>query len=156
MKRQLLRGTMMSLLVVALTLVSAAASAAQSRMAAANVPFEFVAANKTLPAGHYSISSSTGGSEVIKISARQKSANVFAMTIPLSRSKSTDKGKLVFRRYGNRYFLAEIWAAGEREGLKLQKSREEKAIENELAAISSKSDLAQRSFERVEIALVKN
>lgn len=156
MKRQLLRGTMMSLLVVALTLISAAASAAQSRMATADVPFDFVAANKTLPAGHYNISASTAGSEVLKISASQKSATVFAMTIPLSRNKATDKGKLVFRRYGNRYFLAEIWAGGEREGQKLQKSREEKAIENELAIISSKSELAQNRFERVEIALVKN
>lgn len=144
------------LLMAALVLVTAVASAnAQSLKATADVPFEFVVGNKTLPAAHYNISDMTG-SQVVRISARKENANMFATTIPVSRKASDDKGKLVFHRYGNRYFLAEIWSPGQREGQKLNKSKEEKAIENEMAIISSKTNLVARSYERVEIALGSN
>jgi hypothetical protein len=156
MKRQLVRGTTMLLLFVALAFVTAASAKAQSRRSNADVPFDFVAGNKTLPAGHYNIADSTLAGEVVKISARQKDASVFAMTVRLSSKASNDQGKLVFHRYGNRYFLAEIWTGGDREGQKLMKSREEKSIENELAIISSKIELPKRSYERVEIALGRN
>jgi len=145
----------MLLLFVALAFVTAVASANAQRRSIANVPFEFVAGNKTLPADHYSIADGTMGGEVVKISARKNDASVFAMTVTLSRKASDEQGKLVFHRYGNRYFLAEIWTGGDREGQKLLKSREEKSIENELAIISSKTALPQRSYERVEIALLR-
>ena len=156
MTKQLVRGTTMLLLVVALAFVTAVASVnAQSRRSNADVPFEFVAGNKTLPAGHYNIADSTLGGEVVKISATEKDASVFAMTVRLTRKAGNEQGKLVFHRYGNRYFLAEIWTGGDREGQKLGKSREEKSIENELAIITSKTELPQRTYERVEIALVR-
>lgn len=157
MRKQVVRGTTMMLLLAALVLVTAVASAnAQTARATANVPFEFVVGSKTLPAAHYTISDMTSGSQVVKISAREENANLFATTIPLSRKASDDKGKLVFHRYGNRYFLAEIWSPGERQGQKLKKSQEEKSIENEMAIISSKTDSVARTFERVEIALGRN
>ena len=43
--------------------------------------------------------------------------------------------KLVFHRYGERYFLSEVWT-GE-SGRQLLKSRQERAIERELASIPS-------------------
>ena len=155
MKRQLVKGTTMLLLAVALAFVTAASTNAQSRMARAEVPFEFVANNVTLPAGQYLIRDGSGG-QLVKISNAKAAKSVFAMTVGLSRKGNTEKGKLVFHRYGNRYFLAEIWAAGERDGQKLQKSKEEKAIENEMAAISTKTQLPQRTYELVEVALAKN
>src|SRR5262245_34327287 len=133
MKRQFVRGTTMLLLVMALAFVTAAAANGQSTRAVADVPFEFVAGDRTLPAAHYNISDGTSGREVLKISAKEKNASIFAMTTPLSRKGAADKGKLVFHRYGNRYFLAEVWTAGDRDGQKLKKSKEEKAIENEMA-----------------------
>lgn len=157
MRKQVVRGTTMMLLLAALVFVTAVASAnAQSRLTSADVPFEFVVGERTLPAARYNISDATLGSEVVKIMARTANANVFATTIPISRKASDDKGKLVFHRYGNRYFLAEIWSPGERRGQKLRKSKEEKSIENEMAIISSKTDLVARTYERVEIALGRN
>ena len=156
MRKQVVRGTTMMLLLAALVLVTAVASAnAQTARATANVPFEFVVGSKTLPAAQYTISDMSGP-QVVKISARKENASLFATTIPLSRNASDDKGKLVFHRYGNRYFLAEIWSPGERQGQKLKKSQEERSIENEMAIISSKTDTVARTFERVEIALGRN
>jgi hypothetical protein len=156
MKRELVKGTTMLLLIVSLAFVTAVAANAQSRRANADVPFDFVAGNRTLPAGHYNIADSTTGREVVRISELKQAKGVFALTILVSSREAPKQSKLVFHRYGNRYFLAEIWNAGDREGQKLMKSREEKSIENELAIISSKTELPQRSYERVEIALGRN
>ena len=155
MRKQLVRGTTMLLLMAALVFVTAVASANAQTRSRADVPFEFVAGNKTLPAGHYDISDGTQGREVVKISARQNDASVFAMTVGITNKKASQSSKLVFHRYGNRYFLAEIWSEGDRQGQKLLKSREEKAIENEMAMINSKTELVARGYERVEIALIK-
>lgn len=153
MARQLMKGMTMLLLIVALAFVTAVASA--NAQSTANVPFEFVAGSKSLPAGHYSITNGTAGGDVVKISATAKAMSVFNLTMRTSNGRGSKESRLVFHRYGNRYFLAEIWRAGETEGQKLLKSREERAIERELAAISSKSEFAQRGYERVEIALVR-
>jgi hypothetical protein len=152
MARQLFKGMTMLLMIMALAFVTAVASA--NAQSIANVPFEFVAGSKNLPAGQYYFSDSTAGGEIVRITAAKKDMSVFSMTVGLSSNRRVEESKLVFRRYGNRYFLAEIWTAGEHQGQKLLKSREEKAIERELASIHAKSEMAQRS-ERVEIALVK-
>ena len=152
MARQLIKGMTMLLMILALAFVTAVAANAQS---AANVPFEFVAGTTSLPAGHYYISNSTSGGEIVRIRSAKQEASVFSLTTRLNKGTAAEASKLVFHRYGNRYFLAEIWRAGETEGQKLLKSREEKAIEREWAAITSKSELAQRGYERVEIALVR-
>ena len=90
---------------------------------------------------------------MVKITSRMKDASLFVLTTRLQASATQEKGKLVFHRYGNRYFLAEIWTVGSRDGQKLRKSREERSIERELSSISSKSEIAQTRYERVEIQL---
>ena len=41
----------------------------------------------------------------------------------------TDKGKLVFHRYGDQYFLSEVWPAGATTGRVIAKSRAESELE---------------------------
>jgi hypothetical protein len=41
---------------------------------------------------------------------------------------TSEKSKLVFHRYGNRYFLKQIWMAGDNAGQQLPKSRLETEI----------------------------
>lgn len=149
MSRQLIKGMTMLLLVVALALVSAVASAygQSNSRAIADIPFEFVAGGKSLAAGHYEFSSATAGGEVVKIRGTEELA--MTLTINISNRKPQDRGRLVFRRYGNKYFLAEVWKAGESSGRQLVKSKEERAVQRELASIQSKT-----RAERIEIALV--
>jgi hypothetical protein len=155
MTRQLIKGMTMLLLVVALALVSAVASAyGQSRTTtAANIPFEFAVGDKAMAAGHYTVSEATAGGQVVKIQGAEES--VMRLTTSILNQPSQDKGRLVFRRYGNKYFLAEIWRAGESDGRQLLKSREEKAIARELASIRSKNKSTENLYERIEVALVR-
>ena len=64
---------------------------------------------------------------------------------------STREREVVFHRYGQRYFLSEVWAPGQQTGRQLVKSAEERSVEKQLAAISSKSELARNSYETVEV-----
>jgi hypothetical protein len=155
MTRQLVKAMTMLMLVVALALVSAVASAyGQSNSnAVADIPFEFVAGNKAMAAGHYRLSAATAGGEVVKIREEATNQSVMTITLGLMNNKPAQESKLVFRRYGNKYFLAEIWTAGESQARQLLKTKEEKAIERELASIQSKNK--STGYERIEVALVR-
>ena len=154
MSRQLIKGMTMLLLVMALAFVGAVASAyGQSNTASrANIPFEFVVGEKTLSAGQYEVTQAAPSGGVLKISGSGQS--VFRLTMNMTSSKTAERSKLIFRRYGNRYFLAEIWKAGEHSGHQLLRSKEEAAIARELASIRSKTKSNRPDYERVEVALL--
>jgi hypothetical protein len=60
-------------------------------------------------------------------------------------NKSQSKSRLVFHRYGQTYFLAEVWREGDSGGRKLCQSKKERAMKRELGA------LAQSKYETVEL-----
>jgi hypothetical protein len=53
-------------------------------------------------------------------------SNVQAMETPTT-------SKLIFRRYGETYFLSQIWEAYSEHGRQLAKSRTERSVERDLA-----------------------
>ena len=75
----------------------------------AHVPFSFRARGGTLPAGDYSISETSTTSEVVLLSAGKRGVELVMPNNTASRSDVSDS-KLIFHRYGDEYFLAEIWA----------------------------------------------
>lgn len=150
MANQILRGLTMLTLTVGLALVTAVVSAnAQSaRVSIAKVPFEFNVGDKALPAGKY-IVRATMESAALLVAGEDASA--VRLTHTIISSKTPDRGKLVFHRYGDRYFLSEVWDAGEKTGRQLLKSKQERNIESQLASTASKSELARNSYEIVEV-----
>ena len=152
MKKQLIKGFTMVMAIMALSMVTAVVSAnGQSTSAKANVPFEFVVGDKTLPAGEYLAKPATAGGALAIQNADGK-GNVVRMTGP-TEQKTRGRARMVFHRYGHNYFLAEVWDIGTN-GRELAKSKQERAIERELASITSKSDLAQSTYETVEVVAV--
>ena len=147
MARQILKGMMMLMMTLALAAASAVVANGQSKQKLiAQVPFDFVVAQKTLRAGEHHVRAvnqvgdaiaikSTGGDQVLRLSS------------PKGRSSRQMAAKLVFHRYGNTYFLSQIWMAGESMGRELPKTREERALERELKVIASN----QPTFEVVEV-----
>ncbi len=151
MKREILKGFTMLALIVALALATAVVSAnAQSpNRVMADIPFEFVVGDKTLPAGKYSVTPVTAGG-ALAIQKTDGRNSVLRLSDLAERDRNKTHARLVFHRYGQSYFLAEVWN-GESIGRQLRKSRQERAIERELASIPSKSDLAQSTFETIEV-----
>jgi hypothetical protein len=97
-----------SLLVVLLALVAVVGEAAEAK---ATIPFSFSVNDATLPLGTYAISSDPlkPGAIVVRGTTRV----VIAITSP--RYSSGDySARLVFHRYGNDYFLRQVWTYGGR------------------------------------------
>ena len=90
------------------------------------VPFEFTAGNIALPAGEYRVQDLRAGSSVLLIQRTDASASMVVTSIAVSANGPQDKTKLIFHRYGHRYFLAQVWRAGESRGRELLKSAKEK------------------------------
>lgn len=153
MQKQILRGVTMLMLVGAIALMAALVSAhAQATVSVvANIPFEFAVGGKTLAAGEYSVRDFTDTGNALLIRSRDSKNAAVRLTNSIQKRDAPQQSKLIFHRYGQRYFLSEVWTQGERTGRQLQKSSEERAMEGQLAAISSKSELARSSYEIVEI-----
>ncbi|HYL13596.1 MAG TPA: hypothetical protein VEV41_11205 [Terriglobales bacterium] len=111
-------------LLAVLTILLAAGSVyAQTRRVVANVPFDYMIGNKALPAGQYDIQPA-GDLGVLAIVGTDHAT--FATSYRAQASKPAEQSKLVFHRYGNRYFLSQIWIQGSEVGRELPKSRLEK------------------------------
>lgn len=65
------------------------------------------------------------------------------LTNPVETASPKDKPTLVFHRYGDQYFLFQIWPAGVTTGRELFKSRSERKIEHNLAANASAGKMAK-------------
>ena len=156
MRKQLAKGFTMLMLVVALAFVTAVASAnGQSRQSRASIPFDFVVGDKTLAAGNYAVDSVTAGGECLRVSNIGAKGVVARLTTPLNGTSKHDK--MVFHRYGQSYFLAEIWTDGGSQGRQLMKSKQERAIEKENGRLASLSGhAAPQTYETVAIATKVN
>ena len=111
-----------------LSVVAAAQCGAQQGVGAVevNVPFAFQAGNQMLPAGEYRIQRLSAEMEGIQlIRSYDGKASTTVTSLPAESKDSSAPARLVFNRYGNEYFLAEIWTDGTH-GRRLHKSVREK------------------------------
>lgn len=155
MKKQLTRAfTLFSLLVM--SAVFTPLSAQTSRMIVVHVPFEFVAGNKRLPAGDYTVRRIVRDSEkTLMIRGADGSATVTVMTSAVEAGKEVDKAKLDFTRYGEQYFLAQVWTPGSATGRALVKSRLQKSLERELSERRKAGvEAAQQSVEGSTVTII--
>ena len=91
------------------------------------VPFEFLAGQELMPAGEYTIHVNASQSTVLLRNDAENKA-VFAISRSEQAPRLHERGKLLFRRYGDRYFLSQVWPAGTIYGRELPQSRIEREI----------------------------
>jgi len=143
-KQVFVRVTLVSFLVA----LAAASIHAQSGVRiAATMPFDFTVGGTTLRAGEYIVGATT--SEVLTIRSSDAKRAVMRLAGPIYASRPPVETKLIFHRYGDRYFLAEVWTAGETTGRRVFKSSQERAIEREMRNPSKRE--AKARYEAVEI-----
>jgi hypothetical protein len=89
----------------------------------ATVPFEFVVANRTFPAGHYVFEMATGSpkssdqSGVLVVRGNERKFYAAVATGVAADAKAHVSPRLTFVRGGDRVFLSQIWRQGDRAGL---------------------------------------
>jgi hypothetical protein len=111
-----------------LTCIAAIPSHAQ-KINRINIPFAFQAGDKTLPAGEYNVRRAFENSPAALIlqTASAEPVTMVVMTQGVESRDLNGVGKMVFHRYGNEYFLSQIWT-GTARGRQLYKSRREKEV----------------------------
>jgi len=125
-----------SVLFVFTALLLATAARAQSTNVTASVPFDFVVADQTYPAGDYAVKSISNTGVPILIRNSDK-AEGFALSVACSSVKPSTTTKLVFHRMGGQYFLYQVWQEGNTIGREFRLSKTEK----QLARNSSKPEI---------------
>lgn len=76
-----------------------------------NVPFDFTVENVSFPAGTYSISA-VRPENMVRIQSADGRNSAIVRAIPGFDLTSTLKGKAVFHRFGDEYFLTQVWGLG--------------------------------------------
>jgi hypothetical protein len=99
----------------------------------ARIPFSFVIAGRTLPPGRYVLS--TLGEQTVRI-ASSHNQSAFALTSRVDTRFPARAGRLVFHRYQDAYFLAQVWRAGSSQGNQVFKSPVEEDLERRGARLA--------------------
>ena len=87
-------------------LLGASASYAQADLEA-TVPFDFHAGKRVLPAGEYTFDVDNAG--LIWISDQRGRRSIVG-SFNVGGGPSPNESKIVFQRYGDNYFLSELWS----------------------------------------------
>ena len=108
----------------------------------ANIPFAFDAGNKILAAGDYKVQVVNPSSDhsVLQIASTDGKSSVMVKTTDIQ-GQSSEKAKLTFRRYGDQYFLAQIWMAAESSGLDTPRPKAEKSLRRQLGNVAKNLEI---------------
>ena len=135
-------------LLVLLLLIMPVLSAAQmpaNTTIVAQVPFEFMAGNKYIPAGECVVQSMPNGAgDAVVIRNIAESVSVFSAALPVETRQPSSNFVLKFHEYGGRYFLAGIELAGHRMMYRLPESKAEQELRAQNVSATDKTLLAVR------------
>jgi hypothetical protein len=113
--------------------VGAEAQTLGSQTIRANVPFAFNVGQTSLPAGVYTVSILNPASDRKALQIRSADGKVNAIVHTVGTGSSlVENAKLVFRRYGDRYFFAQAQLAGDSTSLTTAKTRAERSAQQAL------------------------
>ena len=129
-------------LVLALTIYASKANAQIIGDLEVNIPFQFHAGNAKLPAGEYRIHVLDDSDlTVMEISSADGSTSALFQVQNTEANSTPAKSELIFNKYGDRYFLAEVFEEGNLNGSKVAESRYKKKISQEDAAAHERASV---------------
>jgi hypothetical protein len=152
MQKQILKAATILSLVVALTVTFAVAPAAADSFGSirVDVPFDFTVDHSIFPAGKYTIRPVENSNGVIRITSEDGKASGFLPTHSAQSVQSKDETVVIFHRYGDQYFLFQVWAVGDAIGLEIPKSSMERRAAR---AIEANEGQSARSGEPAEVII---
>ena len=123
--------------------VSAQAQTLQYKLTV-DIPFDFTVTGQKLPAGKYWVGRAheASGDSVLQVSSIDGRSTANRFSIPVSTFRTKSRAELVFHRYGDQYFLSEVWPAGGGTGRAFLKTHGERDLErsarqNGVAAVNA-------------------
>lgn len=133
MKKQIVRTLMMVGLVNVLAMVvmvGAAHGQSLGNKIRINIPFDFSVGDNKLPAGEYLVGRAqpSSGDTALLISSVNNLGDVYRLTSAAQSLEPKHVSTLIFHRYGDQYFLFQVWPAGATVGREIPKSRGEREL----------------------------
>jgi hypothetical protein len=100
-------------------------TAAQAQSATVTIPFNFSANDQTVPAGTYRVSFQDP--RYLSLVNTQSTKKQYLMLVQPSWGQNTqDGGRMIFRRYGDSNYLAQVWMPGQGVGREFIRSKSER------------------------------
>ena len=124
------RNVVWTLITLALSLVIGLPNTYAQNGVTATVPFAFTVGGNDMPAGTYTISSVSDS--VIAIRDRDSRTGVLSLVRPEWAGSSDGTPKLVFHKYGNKYFLSQVSRGFSNALMQLPTSKPERELQREL------------------------
>jgi hypothetical protein len=101
----------------------------------ATIPFDFSVRGKVLPAGDYEIKRITDQPDGLVISnVNDMHDQAMFETEAVEAPRILSRGEIIFQRYGDSYFLSEVFTGGEQAGREAIPSRQERMLRRESAS----------------------
>jgi hypothetical protein len=118
MKTQMIRN-------VSLGLLAAASVFAQNpHKCNVNVPFGFHVGDTMLPAGRYALDTDIAPN-VVRVKSDDMGKSILILTHGVGRNSGETQSRLIFNRYGDQYFLSQVWTPAGEAGRELRKTKRE-------------------------------
>jgi hypothetical protein len=136
-----------NLLAIALSLplLLSAVVHAQTTQLKVTVPFDFFASDTALPAGDYDVQSfDAWGGKALSTHSVTLNAGTLVLSNSSQSAKIFDRNTLVFYRYGQKYFLAEVWTVNTHIGRQMPLNQRQ----TELARNQQKSEVVLTASEK--------
>jgi hypothetical protein len=106
-----------------------------------DVPFDFRSGSQIMPAGKYDIRALSD--HLLAMRERNGSKSLALLAIAAQTRTSSTHGKVIFHRYGSKYFLYQMWLPNDVNGFEFPKGHAEKeAIRAANAPIPTTTELA--------------
>jgi hypothetical protein len=137
MQNRILRAATVLSFVVALTITLAVAPAAAHTFnsISVDIPFGFSDGQREFPAGRYIVlPAGSNTNTVIRITTEDGTASAMLLAQSAESVRPQNETALIFHRYGDHYFLFQIWTAGDSIGLEIPKSSMERGFEHAIEA----------------------
>ena len=99
-------------------------AAAQAQAVTVNIPFDFSANDQMVPAGRYHISL-LAPRYLSFVDTQSTNKHYLMLVQPTGEQNSKDRGRVIFRRYGDSNYLYQVWMPGQGEGRQFARSRAE-------------------------------
>jgi hypothetical protein len=128
--------TMLILMLAALT---GLVNAQTGTMVIAQVPVNYVANGKTMPAGEVRVKIENNGQLYLSITSGNQ--RIFALLQTTESAKAAEASNLVFHKYGNRYFLASVSQQGQN-------------VSYQLPAVNLEKELRASNVDEKDVRLV--
>ena len=143
MKKQLLG---LATFVVFITLAVGSVQAQTGYRIQTNIPFDFTAGKTSLRAGIYSVDMISENALLVRsIDGKQR---VLLLARQAEAGGKQKPARIIFNRYGDRYFLSQAWVSGGDVGRELHPSGAERRLATELSLAKSNAQ-----SQKVQIAV---